>query len=119
MRQEPRCEFELAAQELAPVELGSGLWIGPTLPRCIGGVAPFHPHLSLLLPPGEFGVWGGGGGVLQYFIVIGSWGWGEGMVGGGGVGGGGLWWGLPLAGGGVGNARESSTWKGELHESFQ
>src|SRR5258706_13127455 len=60
-RQEPRCEFELAAWELAPVELGSGLWIGPMLPRHIGGVAPFCLHLSLLLPLGEFGVWGVGG----------------------------------------------------------
>ena len=57
MRREPRCEFELAVQELAPAELGSGLWIGPMLPRHVGDVAPFHLHLSLLLPPGG-GFWG-------------------------------------------------------------
>src|SRR5258708_40241963 len=62
MHREPRCEFESAAWELAPAELGSGPWIGPMLPRRIGDVAPFHPHLSLLLPPGGgFGVWGVGG----------------------------------------------------------
>ena len=46
---EHRCEFVSVAQELAPAEVGSGVWIGPTLLRHVGGVAPFHPHLLLLL----------------------------------------------------------------------
>src|SRR5258707_6747282 len=73
-RQEPRCEFESAALELVPVELGSGPWIGPTLPRCIGGVAPFRPHLSLLLPLGGGNLGFGGGG----FVVVLSLAWGGG-----------------------------------------
>src|SRR5258708_1036783 len=90
MHWEPGCEFESVAQELAPVELGSGLWIGPTLPRHVGDVAPFRPHLSLLLlPGGEFGVWGVGGG--RGVLALG---WGGGVGGGGGGGGAGgacLW----------------------------
>src|SRR5258707_15527080 len=86
--QEPGCEFELVAWELVPVELGSGPWIGPTLPRRVGDVAPFHPHLSLLLLPGGgdlgCGGWGGGG------------------------------WGLPLGGGGGGDAGGGGTWEGKL-----
>ena len=45
MHQECGCEFVLAVQGLAPVEVGSGVWIGPMLPGCIEGVAPFHLHL--------------------------------------------------------------------------
>src|SRR5258708_40128318 len=79
MRREPGCEFELVAQELVPAELGSGPWIGPMLPRRVGGVAPFRLHLSLLLPPGG-GFWGVGG----WGVVAGAWrgrGEGEGVVG--------------------------------------
>src|SRR5258708_30469063 len=62
MHQECGCEFVLAVQGLAPVEVGSGVWIGPTLPGCVEGVAPFHLHLLLLLPlGGKFEGWGVGG----------------------------------------------------------
>src|SRR5258708_38476093 len=62
MHWEHRCKFVLAAQGLAPAEVGSGAWIGPTLPGHVEGVAPFCPHLSLLLlPGGKFGGWGVGG----------------------------------------------------------
>src|SRR5260221_11873523 len=90
MHREPGCEFELAAWELVPAELGSGPWIGPTLPRRVGDVAPFCPHLSLLLLLG-------------------------GDLGCGGLGGGG--WCLPLAGGGAGDAKGWGTWQGKLARS--
>src|SRR5258708_117163 len=111
MHQEPRCEFELVAWELAPAELGSGLWIGPTLPRCVGGVAPFHPHLSLLLPLGVgWALWGGGVGALMTrwwgwcrpFQPCWSWGVG--------AGGGGVFWGGGGGGEGCGGA---CPWLGE------
>src|SRR5260370_41901085 len=92
MHWEPGCEFESVAQELAPVELGSGPWIGPTLPRHIGDVAPFCLHLSLLLPPGGgdlgCGGWGGGG------------------------------WCVPWAGGGAGVAAGPGCWRGGSPERF-
>src|SRR5260221_14599333 len=82
MHWEPGCEFESAAWELAPAELGSGLWIGPMLPRRVGDVAPFRPHLSLLLPPGGgFGVWGVGGWRVVLALGWGRGGGGYGVVG--------------------------------------
>ncbi len=62
MHQEHRCKFVSVAQGLAPAEVGSGAWIGPTLPGHIEGVAPFCLHLLLLLlPGGKFGGWEVGG----------------------------------------------------------
>ena len=66
MHQEHGCEFVLAVQGLAPAEVGSGAWIGPMLPGHVEGVAPFCPHLSLLLLPGGGNLRGeglGGGGL--------------------------------------------------------
>src|SRR5260221_14605185 len=68
MHQEHGCEFVLAAQGLVPAEVGSGAWLGPTLPGHVEGVAPFCLHLSLLLPlGGGFEGWRvGGGGVVRW-----------------------------------------------------
>src|SRR5260221_1718002 len=73
MHQEPGCEFASTAQGLASVEVDSGAWIDLTLPRHIGGVAPFCPHLSLLLLPG-----GGFGGRIGGWevVVVCALGWG-------------------------------------------
>src|SRR5258708_3985759 len=106
MHWEHGCEFVLAAQGLAPAEVGSGAWLGPTLPGRIEGVAPFHLHLSLLLlPGGEFEGWRVGGGRVGG--VGGCEGEGYGGVcpwlggrGGGGVGGWGGWGGWGGGGGG-------------------
>src|SRR5260221_12523332 len=75
MHQEPRCEFVSMVQGLASAEADSGVWIDLMLPRHIGGVAPFCPHLSLLLPPGG----GFGGRVGEGEVVVGfALGWGGG-----------------------------------------
>src|SRR5258708_12865153 len=54
MCREHRFKFVSVAQGLVPAEVGSGAWIGPMLPGHIEGVAPFCPHLLLLLLLGGY-----------------------------------------------------------------
>ena len=76
MHQEHGCKFASTAQGLASAEVDSGVWIDLTLPRHIGGVAPFHPHLSLLLLlGGGFGGWRVGEWEV---VVVFALGWGRG-----------------------------------------
>src|SRR5258708_3071762 len=119
MCQEHRCEFVLVAQGLAPAEVGSGPWIGPMLPRCIEGVAPFCPHLLLLLVGGDFGGWrvGSWGGVVGCVGGGGGGGGGGGVGGGGGGGGGGLGCWVGWGGGEAGNDRGLGAWE-ELRKGF-
>src|SRR5260221_14746555 len=90
MHQEHRCKFALTVQGLASAEADSGAWIDLTLPRHVGGVAPFCLHLLLLLPLGgggfggmcggfplDGGGGGDGGGLSSWKGVLdeGLWGW--------------------------------------------
>ena len=76
MHREPGCKFVSMAQGLASVEADSGVWIDLMLPRHIGGVAPFHPHLLLLLPlGGGFGEWRVGEWEVVVVLALG---WGRG-----------------------------------------
>ena len=57
MHQEHKCEFVSMVWALASAEAGFVAWIGPKLLRHVEGFASFCPHLSLLLPGGEFRGW--------------------------------------------------------------
>src|SRR5258708_40180739 len=72
---EQECKFVWMVQALAYAEVGFVAWLGQKLLRCVEGSASFHPHLSLLLPRGEFGGWGVG---KRRVGVVFALGWGRG-----------------------------------------